>query len=510
MFAALYPEIHYRFRYFPLSAYFRRRPEIIFDIPRRVESDSIPLLMLVKDSHLFPVKFTSNIKVELVSGDKKIEHKIPVDNGNIEQQWWFRLLELDNIPFGEWEITVEASYRCGGRGERKLINHNLPGLRKAPLKVNHSSESLPKPDGYILGDLHCHSAYTSDQVEFGAPLKALAFSAKSAGLDFAGITDHTYDMDDLPDDYLETDPSLQKWRRFLSEVDEINRMEGKFAHLLAGQEVTVANSHGRNVHLLLYGSDRLFPGLGDSAERWFETGSEYSIEELLAEVGDDCMVGAAHPWCRTPLLERLLVHRGKWSENDFSERVVGAQIANGGDGGEIVNGVERWRKLLDKGKQVALWGGNDSHGNFNRFRQVGMPMLWLRESGYHLLGVHRTGVYAPDGISQLWKGIERGATYISNGPGLNLTLNGNPPGSIIEAGGVDSTVEAVTSPECGFITSLTLKSNIESNRVDFSTEAKKESRFVFRKRLELKPGYVFAECWTDKGAFCITSAIFVE
>ncbi|MBL7191183.1 CehA/McbA family metallohydrolase [bacterium] len=506
VFTALYPEIHYRFRYFPFSLYFRRQPEIITDVPRRIENSVIPVTLLIKDSHLFPVKFLSDIKITLNNQKSEIHKSFAFDDDWINELWRHKVLIIKGIPEGEWQLTIAAEYQCGKKIFR-LLNHNLPGLKKAPLKIYMTDKSLPRPEGYLIGDMHCHSLFTSDQVEFGAPLESLAVSAKSAGLDFAAVTDHTYDMDDHPDNFLKNDPVRRKWKSFLKKVNEINNSKDDSAYLLPGQEVTVRNSKNRNVHLLLLGSDNLFPGTGDSAEKWFRTNSEYSISQLADTVSNDCMLAAAHPWAETPLLEWLLVRRGRWSEADFIPSIKAAQIVNGGSLDEVWIGVERWRRLLASGRRIALWAGNDSHGNFNRFRQVGMPMLRLRESGYHLMGIHRTGIFSPPGISGLSDGIRSGMTYISNGPGIGLTINELPPGSSVPAGECKITLDTASSPEFGKIIDYRLINNNDIH--DLKSFIKKESRFQIKLNRDLKPGYAFAQCRTDKGAYCVTSAVFL-
>ena len=55
-FIFLYTEIHHRFKYIG-SKYYKKEPEIIVDIPHRIEPNhDIPLLVLVKDSPDFPIR----------------------------------------------------------------------------------------------------------------------------------------------------------------------------------------------------------------------------------------------------------------------------------------------------------------------------------------------------------------------------------------------------------------------------------------------------------------------
>ncbi|GIX06917.1 MAG: hypothetical protein KatS3mg115_1320 [Candidatus Poribacteria bacterium] len=78
--AQAYAEWHYRF--LPgLSLLFRRRPEIYWDAPWRVEhGQPLPLAVLVKDADRFPVRIESVQFRLLRSGGKKIK-------GETERLW---------------------------------------------------------------------------------------------------------------------------------------------------------------------------------------------------------------------------------------------------------------------------------------------------------------------------------------------------------------------------------------------------------------------------------------
>ena len=68
--ALLYVEMHYRWWPLP-SRYFRKEPEILADAPHRVEPGvPIPLLLLVKDAHRYPV-YLDHVEVTAnLAGDK--------------------------------------------------------------------------------------------------------------------------------------------------------------------------------------------------------------------------------------------------------------------------------------------------------------------------------------------------------------------------------------------------------------------------------------------------------
>jgi hypothetical protein len=486
-----------------------REPEMVVDLPYRVETETFPVTVIVKDAHKFPLKFASDLELEFIGENSHFTQKFPLSAELINAPFWWTIFATQ-IPVGKFQVCARLNYAVNGR-INKLMNHNFPTLSPALLEVFHSPHPLPRPEGYLLGDLHCHSSYTSDQVEFGAPLRAISQTAKSLGLDFVAITDHTYDMDDLPDNYLKNDPQQSKWNSFLREIAEINYSDPKIhSYLLSGQEITVCNSEGRNVHLLLIGDNRLFPGRGDSAEKWLQTGSEHTITEIITLKSPQSLIAAAHPRSPVAFLQKYLLRRGQWNTEDFHPEVNGAQIANGKQYINVEEGLKFWMELLKRCKNPALWAGNDAHGNFNRFRQVKLPMCRLQETGYHLPGVHRTGIFSPQGRAEIYEGLHHGTTFISNGPALDLQINGFRPGSKIEAGENRIELEYLSSEEFGFPAEIQFVIFKENKLWQKKLEVTDEYKKHYEIKISLEPGFIFAKTLTKKGAFCITSAILVK
>jgi hypothetical protein len=513
---ALYPELHYRFRYFKFSRYYRRQPEIVVDIPQRVVNEPTPVVVLAWDAHLFPLEFTGDLKLEIFSweGDKTEEKGrksitlLPLPIERIASPWWFTIHYVD-LPLGKYHIFTHLSYRCAGK-EYRIVNHNFPGLKVSPLVVKRMRE-LVKPEGFLLGDLHCHSAYTHDQVEFGMPLEPLAVMAKASGMDFAGITDHTYDMDDDLADYLRQDPEENQWRIFNEELVGLNaRKDSTLAHLLPGQEITVRNYRERNVHLLLLGDDRLFPGSGDSAEKWFKTRSEHSIAEILSLKSSPSIAGAGHPRTKAKLLERVLLNRGEWGEMDFLTGITGVQIANGDEDASLREGLKYWEEAISRGRQIALWGGNDAHGNFNRFRQIKIPMLFLQEKDEHIFGRNFTGIYSPAGVGGLMEGLGKGNTFISNGLILDFKANGAHPGDTIPAGRALIEIDLLSEEARSRIKDLILVLKDEEGRRE---QVLRWQDFHSRKieyALNLKSGWIYLKGENLIGEYYISSAVYVK
>jgi hypothetical protein len=427
----LYAEIHYRFKFIP-SRLFYRQPEIIADAPHRIEPGRpLPILLLVKDANRFPIELqyvTASIhsdvqpKIITLPALRFTLHDSPQ---LINSPLWWRIFPIDILAGWRGQlarVNIEITYRCGHR-QLRCNNDNHIGTSHAPLRVYFADAPLPTLPGFVHGELHCHTDATSDQVEFGAPVEAMVELAKAQGLNFFAATDHSYDLDDLPGNYLKNDPALRKWHDLHERIERCNEQNQDFV-IIPGEEVSAGNSRRRNVHFLIFNSPKFFPGSGDSAERWLRTEPEMSITGILDQLGDESLAFAAHPEVPTPFLEWLLLRRGKWQWPDYQHpRLDGLQIWNGSLEG-MEEGTARWRELLLAGKKMFITAGDDAHGNFNRFRQVGIPHLRMREHHWHLFGRTRTAALA-DGqisLSSLMAALKNGRACITTGPLMDLQI----------------------------------------------------------------------------------------
>lgn len=421
---SLYAETHYRFRCFPLSLYYRREPEVVFDVPFRVDSDlKLPVTLIIKDAHLFPIKLC---RVVIMAGKGSEAVKLEIsENTEVDKRMWHRIYVIDISRIQPGSFAVRAKVDFKKVEKHKTVNqNNYPGLYKGPLTVYKSAEVLPKIDGWLAGDLHTHTEYGCDQVEFGAPLESIQSAAKALGMDWVALTDHSYNLDDLEDDYLKNDKGLAKWRHFLNHAEELNNRRDDVV-LIPGEELTCRSVSGRNLHMLVLGESNFIPGTGDSAQNWLKTRSEFSVEEATDRLSDKSVAIAAHPFSKVPLLQKLLVRRAKWRKIDLDvPGLSGWQILNGNPGDSFNQSLNYWISSLLKGERHYIFAGNDAHGNFNRFRQVYLPMIALHETHDHLFGKSLTHVRVngkPD-VNKILQGLKEGCATISTGPMIELTL----------------------------------------------------------------------------------------
>jgi hypothetical protein len=458
----LYAETHYRFRYF-FSYLKKSEPELIADIPHFVEPKKpIPLLLLCKDAHQYPCTLISVLVTAKQSSKVIYQRQILPSPVELKQHYWWDVFNVQVKNVQGW-VEIDVLFEIEIHGKRiQYKNDNHRTSSHLPLRVYLARDPLPHFNGLSIGDCHTHSTATDDQVEFGAPLQASVKLCKSMGLDFFAVTDHSYDLDDRLDNYLVNDPSIPKWSDLQREIKKVNKSENRF-RVVRGEEVSCRNSLGQNIHLLVLGLDKFVAGSGDSAERWLKTRSELSLAEILAEKEPNAVAIAAHPREKVSFIQRVLLGRGQWGGADLnSGGLHGIQFANGSRDPGFDEGYKAWVAALLRGKRLIAFGGNDAHGNFNRFRQIGIPFLLIRESDNQLFGRVRTGVFVHGAATEqsFLENIRRGKVIVSDGPLVNIRLSGRKSltsiGSRFNGGEIRLTVSAKSSRDFGRLETIRL------------------------------------------------------
>jgi len=466
----LYTEIHYRFP-FIFSRYFLKEPEILADIPYRINPNlKIPIMILIKDADKYPITL-NNIKILLYQNSKIISTNTNSLDEKINQYWWHKTIftNSDNTN-GHVSIQVEINYTINNQS-KTILNHNIKLLKPIPFQVFIAEHKLPGHDLAQYGDIHYHSNLTDDMVEFGAPVKPTLDACKVLGLDFICNTDHSYDLDDKPGSWTETDPELTKWNESRSEIKSLN-IEFEFSpFMIPSEELSMHNSLGRNVHALILNNSQFLPGQGDGAEKPFDFSCEHNSNNLYAELEKNTLCIASHPFAPVPLLEWLFFKRGVWEDYDIlQERMSGLQILNGDLDESFFRGVKEWVYYLLQGHKKFIYAGNDAHGNFNKFRQIDLPMVSIKESDKQILGVCRTGVF-PEKLNDINSSIDAmriGNCFITNGPFLNMTItqktNIFPMGSDIYSTIGQLNILAISNSEFGKLKGYRILKGIVGNR----------------------------------------------
>ena len=390
-----YAETHFKFK-LPWSLLFRPWPEIIFDMAFQAVPGETPVLWIVlRDANRFPVTL-EQAKVTIAAQDTPKSawdvREIPL---NIEatQQFEFHPLPLEGIQPGRYCIYAEIKVKRISDGKvRTFKRWSLPGLRAEPLTLQVLSEALPKAPGYVAGEMHCHTHYSADHVEFGATPEVFQQAAKAVGLDFVCCTDHAYDFAFTAEDYTREAPSPAP--RFQALKDEIAALPESYPLLLAGEEVSAGNSKGENVHMTVLAPDEYLPGLGDCGRYWLDNMPTRKIPDHLKVTEAHCF--AAHPMQPMGIIEKFVFRRGYWSHKDLNldatHKIRGIQFWNGMQDEGFMLGREFWISELGRENYLLPIGGNDAHGDLNDTTAVGFPLFTLKYSRDHVFGKVRTVV----------------------------------------------------------------------------------------------------------------------
>ncbi len=433
-----YAEIHFRFPFIP-SRLYRKEPEILFDLPFRAHyQEAVPLFLFVKDSHQFPVTLIE-MTIEIFDSEDRIISQVKEKlNLEIHQNFYSRVAQLhpDHFPHPEtYRILASLTYVNSHQKRKTIQQDNYRHLPHPPFEIHISESPLPALTGWYWGDMHVHSYYTRDQVEFAAPPDETAMAARAAGLAFMAITDHSFDLDDLPEDFLKIDPNLKKWDDFKSEVSEVQSRQNGFL-ILPGEEVSIGNHKKKNIHCLILNDQRFFPGSGDSGEKLWNNRPTLLVNELLSQKSETALAIAAHPLEKPPLSQQIILNRGIWEESDFQwEKLNALQIMNNHAESNLQEGINIWKKLLLQGKKIGIVAGTDSHGNFNCFRQISVPFLSMVYSREHMLGRARTAVMMTEfSIAGLTAGIRQLKCIISNGPFAIMQLQSDETVTLGDSG----------------------------------------------------------------------------
>lgn len=481
-YVALYPEIHYTFDLF-FSRLWHAQPEILADCPWRINPGcKIPLLCIIKHADRFPISLES-IAVEMLYDDGTRENQtIWATPYPIKTYHWYNVFLI--APRKEYSGNILISVYINiqqGHHAHHIVNHNYRGIMKSPLKVHIAKEPLPALEHWYYGESHCHSFHSDDQVEFGAPVSATIQLATAMGLNWIAITDHSYDLDDTYGNALHYDHNLSKWKKLKKDIQNENG-KNSFKTIL-GEEISCGSARNKNIHLLAYGINNFIPGGGDGAERWFRTRPDLPLKKVLRIVKEDGGIAyAAHPQERFTLGERFMLRRGHWEKEDHAlTDYCGLQFWNGKQDKSFHEGYKRWIEMLLQGRRIYCIGGDDSHGDFNVFRQIRIPLVKMIESPYKVFGKVRTCIFCENEFNEksILTALAKGHIIVTSGPFATLSAR-NEQGNTVGIGGeisgkkVDIVITGRSSEEFGDIEQVSLYTGNLKDRNE------KKQEFLFK------------------------------
>jgi len=421
-----YAETHFKFK-LPWSLLYKPWPEIIFDAPFQFVPGVEPYLwIVVRDADHFPTTiknaeivlkrivdecdetYFENAQsqktqlqnaqlLDLQTQDAQRPDIVICKDLNIEvcEQMKFIPLALGKIPAGAYEAHCKLTVERDGKTQT-FERWNLPRLKPVPLRFKVLNEMPPIAPGYAAGEMHCHTHYSADHVEYGATPEVLQLAAKAVGLDFVNCTDHAYDFAFTQEDYTkEADspvPRFQKLREEIAALPAKDENGDDMPLMLAGEEVSAGNSKGENVHMTVLAPEGYLPGLGDCGRYWLENRPTRSIKQILNMTEAHCF--AAHPFQQMGMLEKFVFRRGYWKPEDLQLKnkhsIRGIQFWNGIRDEGFKLGREFWINELGKGNYLFPIGGNDAHGDLNSMTAVSLPLISLKHTRAHTFGNVRT------------------------------------------------------------------------------------------------------------------------
>jgi hypothetical protein len=434
-FIALYAETHFRFfRLFP-SLLFQRRPEVLFDLPKRLDPgvSDLPIILIANDIDRFPVTLSGCSVV--VSQESLLPKRFDfhdltqfeVAHPLHKSMKVFQIrIPRSELPTGLIHLTATVTVLQGNR-RQIVINDNFWGTSKFPFSCFIAEKPLPGSEFCSYGDLHVHSLYSQSHVEFGPPVSIIDCMAKANGLDFCAVTDHSYDLACAVDNYLKPDPMFDRWRLFCAEFDTKSAFQ---SIVIPGEEISCLNSRDEVVHLCGLNLREFIPGNLDGARKGRNRDPQLSLADAIKKIHDQKGIAfAAHPGSHMGFMQRLFLMRGNWSLPDLMQPIDGIQIMNNGISAMFDRGKLLWIKLLYKGSKVPLVAGNDAHGDFNRYRAISTPFLNISDRQDRFFGNGKTGIYGkPRKISEIVDCIRQGKTFITTGPFISISLSGKPSG----------------------------------------------------------------------------------
>lgn len=499
-----YAETHYKFK-LPWSPLYKRWPEIFLDGPSYCVPGAKPVFYLcVKDADYYPVRIRE-LEVLIQGSGESHKTRLTLDL-QVSENLVFIPLDLDFSGFsGALTVNGRISVENASGKRREFMNANFPGLSPSPLLINLLSSPLPFPADWHGGELHCHSDYSNDPVEFGAPLKVLQEAAKALGMGYVVCTDHSYDFYYDRKRYMERIDPEANFQAYRREALELNTANPDSPVLIPGEEVSCGNYLGENVHLLVAGHPTFLPGLGDGGRRWLNNKPDLRIDEVLERLqGTPCF--AAHPRSRIGGLERFLFRRGMWHERDLAATtgtITGLQFWNGNRGGDYTEGREFWIRQLLAGKRLSPIGANDAHGDLNRNIGVKTPLFSLYNNRNHVFGNVRTVVHSREKtIAGIQAGLASDDLFCTDGPFLNLRKS---EGKI--------RVEAASSEDYGGLVRVSLLAGRKGEKRESLVREWKwevDGPMAFSEAEDLPSGYAYvrAEVRTSGIRFALSAPIY--
>ena len=141
-------------------------------------------------------------------------------------------------------------------------------------------------------------------------------------------------------------------------------------------------------------------------------------------------------------------------------------------GQDFLSGKAEWIRHLLNGDRKFVYAGNDAHGNFNRYRQIDLPMVTMKEHNNQILGKCKTGLLLNQSYSQnvdtICGALKQGNCFITNGPALILEAQNSQRkwqmGEVLPDGHYTIKINAESTKEFGDLDTIILFRGIIGER----------------------------------------------
>lgn len=510
-FSLPYAETHYKFK-LPWSPLHKKWPEVFVDGPSFCIPGIKPeFYLIIKDADYFPVK---NVQLDfLLQGENDSKKITYAQNQLIEKNLIFIPLALDFSGFtGKVIINVKITLENSSGKTKTFLNTNFPGVTSTQLIIQLLDHPLPYLPNWHAGELHCHTDYSNDPVEFGAPLNVFQKAGQALGLGFVLTTDHSYDFYYNKTRYMQPVNPETNFLNYRNEALRLNNHSDiSLPVMVPGEEVSCGNAQGENVHLLVAGFESFIHGHGDGGRRWLNNKPDLSIEQVLKIIGDTpCF--AAHPQVRVGALERLIFRRGRWSDADLFSSVEmrgvnGVQFWNGTRSQDFHDGKAQWIRQLLSGKKLSPIGANDAHGDLNQNIGVKTPLFSLYQNRKHVFGHVRTVVYSEE---KSLRGIQKG---LGMGPASEQLFSTDGPFLNHKIANQKLEIQAKTNSDFGTFSVIRIfagTTGTQSEKLIKEWKWNNEGPENFSESIEFQKGlnYLRAEAKTNKERFALTTPVY--
>ncbi len=439
--------------------------DVTADGPWRLEpSQDIPLTYIIKDTDQYSLYIR---KIEVYDDDPPLQD----DSGSgdtlvythtleqsFAQDFWYDIDYLDRSLFND-DNFLEIHVKFDIAWEADVHKY---------FTVYLSPYHMPSLSNWYYGDTHYHSSYTDNACEFGAPIEAIVNTGKRLGLNWATITDHSFDLDS------------SRWTALGNECNTYSTFDFK---CLRAEEIscylpgtdTIPGLYQYN-HLLAYGISNFIAG-----GEWEDgSGSDYTPTQAISQVNSQGGFSyIAHPYADDQF-------RNPWQ--DYNLDFNGLEVWNGILDSDkqltaLNNGLNRWVSLLLSGRKIFIEGGSDAHGDFSHNAADGIDCTNF--ASYNIFepyggsdnafGKVRTAVYSPSGLTEsgILDALRNGHSIMTDGPMVVFDVNGTIIGDEmnISAGqSVALNIQYNSTPEFGYIDEITVIKGIIGGQESIFTE----------------------------------------